>query len=390
MSDQTLTHKDLATMLDVSETTIKSYRRKFEDCIPVASQGKPIRFTSEAGDVCLRIRDLFNEGMSIPEVRTRLSEEFSWISIVAREKKDPDPSPVSLPQEFTIGISNLAKSMVTLTQQQGSILKRLQEVEEAVSSISVVGTASSDAEKGDGIRARVKIDKEALSELLEPLSRLEGLASVENLTEALHQATGALTEAAQALQDAATKLADSEDALAERIRQLPALGAGSGDSGPSSRIVTFPGSGDSSRQGIKSKETGREKVDPPAQEQPPRHLLTLPLVFRTSDGTFLPAAGRARGPFSINDLKALLAYGKTPPEHYTMHWERASQGWWLVLEQPRAAAPRPLRLLLRELASQRGMSVAEISHFMDSNENAQPAHFSVFVEEVTSAGRDEE
>ena len=75
MTEGNLTHRDLARMLGVSETTVKSYRRKFPDCIPVASQGKPIRFTAEAAAVSLRIRDLFEMGMSVEEVRARLAAE---------------------------------------------------------------------------------------------------------------------------------------------------------------------------------------------------------------------------------------------------------------------------------------------------------------------------
>ena len=74
MSEATLTHKDLADLLKVSETTVKSYRRKFPGCIPVASQGKPIRFPAVAAEVALRIRDLFELGMSVEEVRLRLAE----------------------------------------------------------------------------------------------------------------------------------------------------------------------------------------------------------------------------------------------------------------------------------------------------------------------------
>ena len=51
MSEKTFTHKALADLLGVSETTVKSYRRKFPGCIPVASQGKPIRFPAEAAAV---------------------------------------------------------------------------------------------------------------------------------------------------------------------------------------------------------------------------------------------------------------------------------------------------------------------------------------------------
>ncbi len=122
---QTVTHKDLARKLKVSETTIKSYRRKFEDCIPVASQGKPIRFLPEAVAVCMRIRDLFDLGMSVEEVRARLAEEFPWISLVAK-KETPQAQLAGIPQEFNVALSNLAKSMVTVLQQQSGIMDRME------------------------------------------------------------------------------------------------------------------------------------------------------------------------------------------------------------------------------------------------------------------------
>lgn len=74
-----LTHKDLAKALGVSETTIKSYRRKFPACIVVASKGKPLRFMPEAETVCRRIQALFALGMAVEDVRVRLAEEFAWI-----------------------------------------------------------------------------------------------------------------------------------------------------------------------------------------------------------------------------------------------------------------------------------------------------------------------
>ncbi|MFI3271472.1 MAG: MerR family transcriptional regulator [Pseudomonadota bacterium] len=79
MENLGLTHKDLAKALGVSETTIKSYRRKFPACITVASKGKPIRFSPEAETVCRRIQALFALGMAVEDVRVRLAEEFSWI-----------------------------------------------------------------------------------------------------------------------------------------------------------------------------------------------------------------------------------------------------------------------------------------------------------------------
>lgn len=393
MPDQSLTHKDLATLAGVSETTIKSYRRKFADCIPVASRGKPIRFTPEAGQVCLRIRDLFAEGMSVPEARARLAEEFSWISIVAREKKQPESS-VALPHEFTMGISNLAKSMVTLTQQQGGILKRLQELEESVSAIPASPSAAYLAEGGTQEAARTAPGGEGAAfhtggivpaELLHVKESLENLAAIEPLTAALHQATNALTGAAEALNEAAGRLALAEATFLEQTsRRAESESPGAEQS--QSRVVRFPGV---QRSGAHSPGKDQQPPPPPASpasvapDQVPRHLFSLPLVFRTQDGTFMPAGGRARGPFSLNDLKAILAHAKLPPEHYVMQWRRAAGGWWLIVEQPQAAEPRSVHILLRELASQRGMSVAEIAQVVNGGVTAPVTFFGVFVDSLT-------
>lgn len=85
MENLGLTHKDLAKALGVSETTIKSYRRKFPACIMVASKGKPLRFTPEAEVVCRRIQAFFAVGMAVEDVRLRLAEEFSWIEAEINE-----------------------------------------------------------------------------------------------------------------------------------------------------------------------------------------------------------------------------------------------------------------------------------------------------------------
>lgn len=94
MEEYGLTHKDLAKALGVSETTIKSYRRKFPGCITVASKGKPIRFAPEAETVCRRIQSLFALGMAVEDVRTRLAGEFGWIK--------EEPVPEAAPQEVIL------------------------------------------------------------------------------------------------------------------------------------------------------------------------------------------------------------------------------------------------------------------------------------------------
>ncbi len=76
MSQDLLTHADLAQAVGVSVTSIKSYRSKFPGFIPVASWTKPLRFAPEALPVCRRIRELFTQGQSVAQVRRELASEF--------------------------------------------------------------------------------------------------------------------------------------------------------------------------------------------------------------------------------------------------------------------------------------------------------------------------
>ena len=83
-----LTHRDLAELCGVSETTIKSYRRKFPGFIPVLTRGKPIRFRPGAGEVCLRILQCFKKGLSVNEIENVLAREF---------RKEPSSMPGAAP-----------------------------------------------------------------------------------------------------------------------------------------------------------------------------------------------------------------------------------------------------------------------------------------------------
>lgn len=160
-----LTHKDLSKALGVSETTIKSYRRKFPSCIPLVSKGKPLRFTVEAEAVCRRIQEFFALGMAVEDVRLRLAEEFSWIephidthmdedneclvhekssageAVGAKQKNVVQEMPQSVGQSFTISyaalpqelratISDMARTVVELTLQQKKLMKQVQNLEE--------------------------------------------------------------------------------------------------------------------------------------------------------------------------------------------------------------------------------------------------------------------
>jgi hypothetical protein len=357
MSDATLTHRDLAELLGVSETTIKSYRRKFPGCIPVASRGKPIRFAAGAGDVARKIRDLFALGMSVEEVRLRLDQEFPWIAAEAAGKRPPQPrrDKAAPAPELALGVSAMAKSLVALTQQQKALLSRVQGMEAMLERLGIPGPADAGALRRT--EAEAARGKEALVETR--LNRLD--AASRELSETL----------ASLARDLRRFLDQSEEAG-------PAA-APSGEQ-PSARRIPL-------RQ--ETKIPSPQVFSPASPEgrslEPPRRFLSLPLVARTDQGHYVSAGGRNRGRFCLNDLKAMLAYGFTPPHHFTLKWEARGEEWQLLLEQaspPEQSPDASLRtylLRLLELPTQKGNAVVEILELHKGGEAAHPVEICAII-----------
>jgi len=347
---QTVTHKDLARKLKISETTIKSYRRKFSDCIPVASGGKPIRFLPEAVAVCTRIRDLFDLGMSVEEVRARLAQEFPWISLVAREEPEGPPAIGGLPQEFTIAISNLAKSMVTLLQQQNGIMDRMDKLEISFAeNIAMAAIPQEGAMRAADFKAVLEDLQGYLRNALMPLQQLQRLNEVQSVTDVLHQAANSMVDAAQ-------------------IMRTLVKSSGADVSESPSKVVRFPAASQTAAQ------------VPQAQPQdPPRAFLLKPVVVRTVDGAYIGAGGKSRGRFTLNDFKALLVYGRQPGEHFTLHWDQAGPDWIATLLQPGGEKFGKWQMQLKEAVSQSGVGVVELIRFTDNDQPVHPAEFVAFV-----------
>ena len=369
MSEDTLTHKDLANLLGVSETTIKSYRRKFPGCITVASKGKPIRFKSEAKEVALRIRDLFGTGMSVEEVKDRLSKDFSWYKpkspLIVKPKEDFQEN---LPQNFATALSNMAKSMISLNQQQAAIAANMQRIEVMLKEI---GLGGDDAGWTVLKEAQAKRDAEAKASVHE-MSALtmqvkDVLAAVAAALEENRQLNCALAEERNSIIQSVERMVNASIST-----NLPPL-----DIPERSRVVSLQQRPEPSR--------------PIAAQQPeiseiPRHLLSLPLVVRAGDGSYMSAGGKVLGRISINDLKAMLAHEYLPPNHYTLRWEKRQEGWWAILEQPDrpVQAEASIQLQVSEIISTRGVSVLEVSAYMYNGLPAHPAEFYSF---VTSIGK---
>lgn len=143
------THKDLAHLCSVSETTIKSYRRKFPGFIPVLTRGKPIRFKKEAGAVCLTIRECFDKGMSVRETHRILKEKFPQVAQVApaKEPRTGGSSGVSdeYMEKFFRTAGQMMQGMAGLATAQAKAERRLVKVETALDKLLEIEMRNSEA-----------------------------------------------------------------------------------------------------------------------------------------------------------------------------------------------------------------------------------------------------
>ncbi|MEF2230341.1 MAG: DNA-binding protein [Pseudodesulfovibrio sp.] len=278
--EETCTHKDLADLCSVSETTIKSYRRKFPGYIPVSTRGKPIRFRREAGEVCLAIRDCFAKGMSVDETLAALKARFTPQPGEPRPAPAPAPAPggasVVSPQQlekFFETAGRMMQGMAALATAQAKSVQRLEKVEAALESLLEI-------ESRNG---------ERFARLLAHFG------------------------------------SPSPD--------TPPLPTSSGDGAPAPekvrarKIVNVRDSGGEVRSYAIEKE---EPADPVRLEQPPEAFLATPIVIRTEQGEFLGMPGRL--PLS-GFVEALVREAEEKGVSLT-RWEERGGEWTFVAEVP--------------------------------------------------------
>ena len=397
MSDKTHTHRDLAALLGISETTIKSYRRKFPGCIPVANQGKPIRFTEAAAKVALRIRDLFETGMSVEEVRIRLAKEFAWIAPDAPAEPDETIQTTrrvskasakgqELGPELSLGISNMAKSIVGLTQQQKALMGKIETIEAMLLNLGLSGA--------DGFADLVEKNAgrtQSLNDKIEGrLALLEG--SVKELAGAMRSLAHGLARFSEYRSTPAhlDEYPDNSSGMSGEIAAVP-QGSPVFDEEKTQYEEFSSSAGGISLHGEAVGET-ETKMGMAYEEQaastaePPQSFWGLPMVVRTNEGRYVSAGGRGRGRFSVTDLQALLSDANSPTR-FSMRWEAHGQGWRLFLEQALddqiEQVERTIVLLLMEMPTQKSGNVAEILKLRSEDTEMHPAEFAVLLERLS-------
>ncbi len=270
------THKDLAALCAVSETTIKSYRRKFPGFIPVLTRGKPIRFRKEAGEVCLKIRDCFDKGLSVNETLAVLQEHFTpQPGSVPRPSPHPSRAVVSPEQleKFFETAGRMMQGMAGLATAQAKAVQRLDKVESTLNKLL-------DIEAGNS---------EKFSELLTQIK------------------------------------APSPD--------IPPTTSSSGGGAPAQekvrarKIVNVRGSEGEVRSYALEKETA---PGPAGLEQPSDAFLNTPIVIRNDQGEFLGVPGR----LSLSGFIEILVREAEEDGASLSHWRRGGDDWIYVMDMP--------------------------------------------------------
>lgn len=399
MPETTYTHKDLSRQLKVSETTIKSYRRKFPNCIPVSSRGKPIRFTSDALAVCRRIRNLFDKGMSVGEVRSRLAEEFSWIEEVpagaeaalpeggaglqpgmpaaagsygasetlgADGVEDEVSGAIVLPPGFANAISGLAKSVVALTRQQAEILERISGLESSLQNFEV---------------SAMQAGPQAGESRLQPETADAGCPEwLEDFAERLKGMEQTLIRTLEGVEASLNSFQFSDDQVDNLI---PPYGYPAPPSQPAQTVSVdeggrvLPWRGQAPKGVLLSPQARIQ--DKRVSEEYLRHISTLPLAVQVA-GDYTGLAGR--GPFCLNDLKAILAQTFSPPNHFVGRWETASGELWYMLEQPEEADSESISLHLKPVETRRNQPMLEVARLMVGGVNEHPSSLYTLVQQL--------
>lgn len=284
--DDAYTHKDLAALCKVSETTIKSYRRKFPGFIPVLTRGKPIRFSKEAGEVCLRIRDCFDKGMSVNETLKILKENFKESPSARRPSRTAGApqAPVAGDERGVISQEYLEKFFTTAGQMMQGM----------------AGLATAQAKAG------------------QRLAKLE--AAVERLVEVQQQNSEAFR----------LFLAQSKSPASDTLPTSSSPDAGDAPSEKPVRArkivnVTSP---DGDVKSYALEKTGEDR--PRSMERPSDAFLNTPIVIRNDQGEFLGVPGRL--PLSAF-VEALVRDAEESGASLSS-WHRDEDTWVFTMQAP--------------------------------------------------------
>ncbi|WP_338668843.1 MerR family transcriptional regulator [Pseudodesulfovibrio methanolicus] len=283
----TYTHKDLAGLCGVSETTIKSYRRKFPGFIPVLTRGKPIRFRSEAGEVCLKIRDCFAKGLSVNETHKVLKEHFKE-EPSARQRRAPAAAPADAPAQSAAPAGVSAEYLEKFFTTAGQMMQGM----------AGLATAQAKAEQ------RLRKVESALEKLLEIEAENKALFA-RLLDRPAGGAAASPVEPAPAPEPAAEPEPEPRPEPRMRARRIVNV------RGPEGDVASY----------------ALERDAPPAGERPSDDFLNTPIVIHNDQGEFLGVPGRL-------PLAGFVSILLNEADEIAARWIRQGEAWVFSMAAP--------------------------------------------------------
>jgi DNA-binding transcriptional MerR regulator len=341
----TLTHKDLAAMLGVSQTTIKNYRRKFPGMIPQATRGKPIRFKPESADICRTIRDGFEHGLSVDEIKAKLAAEHGAKS-VPEPAGSGDSALARVLESLTVRVEELARG-------QEAVLERLEDFGK-------------------------QLENQALSD-----AQAELLAQFQERSDAAEQA--APERASEAWPASDTETASKEAGRFVRIRardgSYKRYELRHVETEPESQAEPTPGSGTTRREAEPETPTvaatepePQDKAAEETGEEPPPEFFTLPMVIRSEKGEFLGVPGRDGRHLSIGNFLELLEQQVRTPGKLPVHWRGEGDAWVMEVKLGKPPYHQDHIMEIEHMTTPRGNRVAWLKS-MRIGENEVPESF---------------
>ncbi|MGE4503725.1 MAG: helix-turn-helix domain-containing protein [Desulfovibrionaceae bacterium] len=319
-AEQALTHQDLASGTGVSVTTIKSYRRKFPGFIPVAGFGKPIRFRPEALAACRFIRERFELGSGVREVRGALEEA----GFAQDRKSIPPPDPGAgladgRMEEFLRSAGEMMRSVALLAEAQRNTDERLARLEEGLARLATMEAenkallarlgplAGSFADAGD---VSPREDAEAASapapeEPAAPRLRAKKIVNV-------RAADGRVDS--YALED--------EDGARRSMSEPPSSPPPAAASEPPSSSPSPASGGEPTEPAVAEPAVSRSAVSRSA-DPPPPDLLDRPAAIRSEEGEYLGLPGK----LTLRELAAFLLDRGLAQGNMDAAWTRDGNGW---------------------------------------------------------------
>jgi len=341
MGAESYTHRDLAQALGVSETTIKSYRSKFPTFLPVAREGKPVRLHPEALDVCLRIRDLFAQGLSILQTSQALSAEFKEYPLnrrlsIAQNKPAAAASHTAAPAQNSALAEGLAARLAELAQAQDHARQRMEQLEAEVRNLATLEAAS---------KALVA---ELLAELRAAKAQQPPVAPFVSAPASRTEAPSAPPVETPGLQKPAAPPAEPATQPEDTVLTARKIVTVHGPDGP-----------------LASYALGREpKPTPPFPDPqtPEAAFLDLPAVIRSDRGDFLGLPGGQ----SVRRLVDVLSPEGAPPASW---FQESPEAWTCAIPLGRA---QNREILFERTTTPRGNLVGHIRRMRINEIEATP------------------